>query len=226
MMKIIIFNGPPGSGKDACAEHIMLTAQQEYLSRVGDNEDPLHAADALYALERFSAPLKAMIPALLNRTHQELEVHKDEPIHMGLSYRELQISASEAWLKCIWGQSVFGRLLGERMLRYTMADESDKYILSDDSVINYVIPDSGFREELTGLSHTLIDAGVEHQILFIRLHRPRHTFENDSRDYLPVHFLRTIPHLSYRELFNDDDLPALYRRLDTVVMEPWKGLVY
>lgn len=124
-MKVILFNGPPRSGKDECAK-ILIRHRLCYV-------------------ERFSNPLKRTISALLDRSMSDLEETKDEKLYFDnkCSYRDLQIWLSEECMKPKFGQRVFGWLLGERLLRV------------DTSLPSYVIiPDSGFEAELFGLEDT------------------------------------------------------------------------
>lgn len=194
-LKLIIFNGPPGSGKDTCAEAI-------------------HRGSEGFILDRFSNPLKKMIPALLSTPHDELEKRKDEKILLGgYSYRDLQISASEDWLKKIWGQGAFGKMLAYRI-------KNDLDCLGE-KLKGYVVPDSGFIEELRALSETLQAAGVEHRILFVRLHRPLHTFAGDSRNFLPEAFLRTVHQLHLFTIHNDSDVETMLHHLLQAVYGEW-----
>lgn len=149
-MKLILLNGPPRSGKDECAKIL-------FRRRPG-------------IIERFSNPLKRMISAFLGISMERLEETKDQKLYFNnrFSYRDLQILFSEKFIKPIFGQRVFGHLLGQRLHELDLRHA------------NYVVvPDVGFEAELLGLE----DTGAW-DIKIIRIERPGKTFDNDSRGYL------------------------------------------
>jgi len=158
MKKVLVLSGPPGCGKDTAGNAI---AQHMPVS-----------------LEKFSAPLKAAVPAFLGVGFDELERQKEEPVGFCSfpSFRQMQIDLSERWAKPLYGQDIFARLLVARVLRSP-----------HDHV---VITDCGFRAELDVL---IAEFGLAN-VLFVKVYREGCYYENDSRSgfKLPVG-LRFIP---------------------------------
>ena len=161
-MKFVLLNGPPGSGKDTVAQHLV-----PYLSFV-------HL--------KFAAPIKRMVAALLQCDQRTLEATKDVPNRM-LRFldkelttrddtpRQLLIALSEELLKPRYGNAVFGNLL------WTEATKSSSSL--------FVVSDCGFESEVARL---VSSAGPRNCMLF-RLHREGHDFTGDSRSYLDINGL-------------------------------------
>ena len=124
-MNFILFNGPPRSGKDTAAK-----IAEQYI----DNETRY---DAVW--EKFSFPNKRAFAGMMGLECDDwgvVEPHeatKDEIIPvLGVSYRQWQIDYSEKYMKPLYGNDIFGRLLLDRCRRD--ADEIDDngiYIISD-----------------------------------------------------------------------------------------------
>lgn len=145
MKKILILSGPPGCGKDTAGNAI--------------------AKRTPVLLEKFSAPLKAAIPAFLGVPFEQLEKQKDEPVGFGKlpSFRQMQIDLSEKWAKQLYGDDIFAYLLADRLHR---AHERD-----------VVITDCGFRAEL---DHLVRQFGMEN-VMFVRIYRDGCDYVKDSR---------------------------------------------
>jgi len=107
-MKILLLNGPPGSGKD----HAARVIRDRYFGRV--------------AITKFAKVLKERTHALygLGETdpvegtfkpyaHDEYENVKDTPLDefLGLTPRQAYIGVSERYFKPMHGEQVFGKLL-------------------------------------------------------------------------------------------------------------------
>ena len=156
--KLILFNGPRHSGKDAAS---------------------LHVASAWNAYHfKFSAPIKAAIKAAFDLSDEEvlyLETIKTTPtpILLGKSYVEVQISFSENWAKLFFGQDVFGQIT-ERKLTY-VANETDTQL--------FVCSDSGFAVEAWPIINTIF--GKENTLL-VRISREGKDFAGDSRSYIDL----------------------------------------
>ena len=116
---MILFNGPPRSGKDTAADAIF--------------ENFLESARV-----KNTTPMDRAIKAMFNMTDDEFlyyrEAVKDTPqaLFKSLSMREILISMSEDWCKPLMGDDVFGRIVADRFL-------PDKPLL--------VCSDSGFEAE-------------------------------------------------------------------------------
>lgn len=118
-MIVVLFNGPPRSGKDTIVENLM--------SRYRDVSAHL----------KLSKPLKQSLKTLFNLSDEEadyLEQTKDvsSDLLYGLSWRQAQIWLSEEVMKPRFGKDIFGKLLIKDL------DYSKKFIF---------ISDSGFLEE-------------------------------------------------------------------------------
>lgn len=173
-IKVVVINGPPGSGKDTLANAL------------------LHDVDLrrnnVMQLERFSRPLKRALCAFFGYNisgiddYSSLEIDKNEDKLYGQSYRNLQIALSETLAKPKLGEDIFGKLLVERVERaYKLAIEKHKWALADDQYV-VVIPDSGFLVELRPV--------VAHfgypNVCVVKLFRSTANYSKDSRGYLPT----------------------------------------
>ena len=119
MKKVILFNAPPGAGKDFAAECI-----------INNFNNTIH--------NKFAKVLKERTHALYGfnwRPHYYYEDCKEDPHKdfLGLSPRQAYIKVSETYFKPTHGNDVFGVLLGNELdkLEWDLA----------------VISDSGFKEE-------------------------------------------------------------------------------
>jgi len=96
MTQLIMFNGPPGCGKDTVVRELTPYLKFTHL--------------------KFAAPIKRMACGLLNCDMRWLEANKDTFI-MPLGYnskvtlRQFLIDLSEKFFKPLYGQDVFGNLL-------------------------------------------------------------------------------------------------------------------
>lgn len=162
--KVVLFNGPPRSGKDTAARACFACEDLNNYYRV---------------FERMSRPLKkgfaGVVGVPVNKfDHVEhFEDRKEERIDfIGVSFRQFQIDMSEKFMKPLYGQDVFGRLFVQRVMRQT------------NPRLNVVIfvPDCGFDIEYT----TLSNAFDPENVLVVKLYRPGTDFKGDSRTYLKV----------------------------------------
>lgn len=179
---IILLNGPPGSGKDTAAGLLKShPATEKYVRR----------------LDRMSMPLKQTICSWLKETcdvlgNSRLEGMKDvpHPLLMGQSYRQAQINLS-IHMKNQLGIDCFGAMLNRRIEQFELMlpATTTKPILT-------LVPDSGFIEETIPVVQWF---GFEN-VHLVRIHRPGHTFEGDSRSYLA-----DIPMVKSFDITNDGD---------------------
>jgi len=118
---LILFNGPPGSGKDECARHMYKRTTVHWF--------------------RYSQPIKDGIRAMFALTEAEYadaEKKKDEPSKMffGKTFREVQISFSEQWAKVFFSNQIFGHLA----LRRVKKSISTVFVCSDSGFATEVEP--------------------------------------------------------------------------------------
>lgn len=158
MTKIILFNGPPRSGKDTATDFAM-----KHLGKRG-----IHY--------RFAAPLKDATHALfgLKVSREHFDQCKNVPsvLFQGMSPREAYIWMSEEVVKPKFGRDFFAKVavhsIAERII------ESKK----TDGIV--VISDCGFAEEV----ELLIEVFGQENVTVVHLKREGTDFTNDSRNYI------------------------------------------
>lgn len=184
--KLILFNGPPHSGKHTGADYVWCSRQN--VLRI-----------------KLSAPIKRAIKAMFDFTDAQvayLESIKDQrdPLLFNRTYREVQISFSEAWAKDLFSFRVFGHL-------------ADRAIAASPSSL-FVCSDSGFDYE----ADPMIKRIGKRNTLLVRLHREGCSFANDSRSYIEIPDVLTV------DLFNNGSRNDYHSQLDTVIEEWLKTL--
>tara|TARA_R110002020_G_scaffold123630_1_gene280354 strand:+ start:428 stop:997 length:570 start_codon:yes stop_codon:yes gene_type:complete len=152
---VIIFNGPPGSGKDECAKHF---------TKLNSSIGSIHEENKSHLLQ-----LALLITGLdedewMSR-YLDREL-KDTPWDKcgGLSQREFYIKISEEWCKPLFGRDYFGKRSADRVKK--------------SSASCFFFSDGGFHNETTAIRN-----GCDNMVIF-RLHRDGYDFSNDSRDYI------------------------------------------
>lgn len=105
--RVILFNGPPGSGKDTAALHVW-----------SKRHNIVHL--------KFSGTMKSALPMLLGLSKaevQELEERKNDGHELlgGMSWRQLQIDLSEKFVKPRLGVAEFGRI-AVRQIKNSMSN--------------------------------------------------------------------------------------------------------
>lgn len=168
MLKVVVFNAPPRAGKDhACqvlidninTEGTSLTAHhrsfKDELFRVTSN---LLGISVVRFLVGYNDPCEFSKTGWL----------KDLPMYniAGKMYskREALIHTSENVIKPSFGKNAFGEISARN--------------LPEEGIVFF--SDSGFAEEL----QPIIDKVGDKNVLVVRIHRERCSFENDSREYL------------------------------------------
>lgn len=156
--KLILLNGCPRCGKDTAADYLV--------SELG-----AHAF-------KFSRPIKDAIKAAFQLSDVEvdaLEAAKSESAELfsGMSYRGIQISFSEDWLKPNLGQDVFGRLAARHLSRIIKCYPNNQLFVSSDS---------GFAAE----AEPVVDIFGPENTLLICVYRDGFSFEGDSRSYIDL----------------------------------------
>lgn len=162
-MKILLLNGPPGSGKD----HAARVIRDRYFGRVAITKFAKVLKERTHAL--YGLGTRDDFGNLIGYPHDEYEHVKDEPSadFLGLTPRQAYIAVSETYFKRHHGEPVFGKLL-EPELR--ALDTFNDLI---------VISDSGFLPEALYLRETF----GPHALDLVALERRGSSFERDSRDY-------------------------------------------
>lgn len=156
--KVVLFNGPPGAGKDTAARLLIESGIRAEVEKFAKTVK--EGCHGLFGITNSTGQIVA---------HDHFEPIKEKPNRefMGMSPREAYIWYSEEVMKPKFGQDVFGQMTAERM--------------SSDGRL-YFITDSGFIDE----AQSIVDKfGVENVIL-VQLHREGCDFFNDSRSYVSL----------------------------------------
>lgn len=163
-MKFILINGPKRSGKSTLAKMF-----------VADHPGDVSVIGFSYHLKRFVHGIYLGAAGWqLDPDHFDDCKELPQEILGGMSWRQAYIHYSEKVIKPLHDKEWFGR----QLLR--AAKEYERPIVA--------IPDSGFMQE----AETLVrDAGVENVVL-VRMHRPGHGFEGDSRSYINLSHLGVV----------------------------------
>lgn len=154
---IVIFNGPPGSGKDAACEFLTKTYGYTHLS---------FKTQLFKETFKFFGVSKGwFMKGYDDRSIKENPVPQLKIHGKKLSRREAMIYVSENYLKPKYGKSYFGDILVGQI-----KDPNDLYCISD----------GGFIEEFQPIINNF---GTEN-ITIVQLSRNGCSFSNDSRKYL------------------------------------------
>lgn len=163
-MSLILFNGPPGCGKDTMAKAIW---------------DKRWTLPGSWRFDRMSMPNKRAFAGTTDSFHKlnafghnsEWEPKKDlpDPLLHGKTYRQWQIEFSEDFMKPLYGDDIFPRLF---------ADRNHERLI--DPNFHFLVPDLGFEIELRAL-RTMYP---QLKILAVRIYRDGCDFSSDSRGYL------------------------------------------
>lgn len=189
-MNIILFNGPPSSGKDTIARHLF------------EKWDFYQLPDQCH-FDRMSMPIKTAFAGMTGTELDEFgnnltyEKIKEQPLDFlaGKSYRQWQIDFSEVLMKPKYTNEIFGRLLVSRI-------EEKRKGCDTDSI---VIPDCGFDVELDVLSRLL---PTRDKLFLFRLHRSGKTFAGDSRSYVTPFNPKQFAHIE--DVENNDSIEDLW----------------
>jgi len=159
--KVIILNGPPGSGKDAIA-----SAMSDRYAKTHPMVEHLEVKAKLFeqALVMSGIPVYEWIVRYNDRKLKETPWDRLG----GLSQREFLIKISEEWVKPIFGRDYYGKVAGEAAADVLLWDN------------NVIFSDGGFQEEFDAIKSIV---GKEN-ILLVRLYREGTSWDGDSRGYL------------------------------------------
>ena len=179
MLKVVVFNGPPRSGKGIIAKYLtdgINTEDNSIPSFHMEFKDELFKVCAnflggtvgsflqyydLKTLEVLTNPVEGNYPEWFKdfkgTTSQRV-------VNTNYSKREFLIHVSENVIKPSFGNSAFGTALVNNL-------PEEGYVF---------ISDSGFKDEL----QPVIDRVGEDNVLVVRINREGCTFEGDSRNYL------------------------------------------
>ncbi len=160
--KVLLINGPAGSGKDALGKFLF----NKY---------------AFCTLEKFAKPLKeanavlyGFDPADLYNAQTELykwdNDKREKETHRkqlgGLTWRQVNINLSESYIKKFGGSDFFGQSFCTRSQKYPHE--------------LFVITDSGFTDE----ARPVVDKFGKDCVFCIQIHADGLSFNGDSRSYI------------------------------------------
>jgi len=191
-MNFLLFSGPPRSGKDTAAK-----IAWEYLSTKLDYQPNW---------EKFSFPNKRAFAGTMGVYCDNwgyvagYEQTKDEIIPtLGISYRQWQIDYSESFMKVLYDNDIFARLLLDRCANSLIDDTIWKPV--------HIVSDCGFQVE--------VDALAAHNVLLFDVYRERTNYRGDSRE-------RIVPHDSFETcmLYNNESIPMLQKAV-TERIDAW-----
>jgi hypothetical protein len=195
MKQIVIFNGPPKSGKDTLTDYL--------IKNYGNMQHVKYAYSLKQMVHRvYDTPEK----------HPEAyEKYKDQPLSefIGLTPRQAYISMSEDYIKKNHGKDFFGLQLILTIKRRN-TKEDDVFLVSD----------GGFDEELEPLLHNF-DPSL---ISVVQLYRKNCSFEGDSRNYFNVErfqsrgvkFIKLVNQANTPEDFIEESISVLKQSLPII----------
>ena len=191
---VIVFNGPPGSGKD-----FATTIAMAYIFNNVRGNKARHV--------KLAEPLKKATHALFSdfftADHYEREELKDKPTNalLGSTPRKRYIEMSENMVKPMYGKDFFGLIAA----RSVMLDATHN---------TFVFSDCGFIDEL----RPIVEAVGAKNVVIVQLRAKRGstelTFEGDSRDYIGDEAKQEYKGVQVIELLNTFD-----RELFTVMVQ-------
>lgn len=170
-VKIVLFNGPPGSGKDTAANLAAKHYPEKSVLKVKfakPVKEGCHGLFGLFDEERRVLP------------HDHYEKVKNTPSgdFLDMSPREAYIWYSEEVMKPKFGQDIFGKLA----LREIREEIMSRVYLHNIPAYRVFVSDSGFRKEAEVLQRFF---GAKN-VALVTVKRPGCTFEGDSRSYIDL----------------------------------------
>lgn len=158
-MFVILFNGPPSSGKDTAAGFMC-----RHFTKNGIRAQEFKFAHMLKKGVHTSLALDVPVNAFEGKIKDE-----KSPLFFGLSPRDAYIEHSERYMKKVYGENVFAELL---VRQFEAARRK--------GVTVACVSDCGFEVEI---NHMLVKFSPI-QCVLMRMHRTGCDFSNDSRSYL------------------------------------------
>lgn len=186
-MHITIFNGPPGSGKDSAADHLVKQWGYHKLEMKGALRKLAHKIASLTIPEEDAKKLCEQL-----EFDRERKSTEKRPEFGDRTWREFLIWLSEDVCKPIFGADIF-----------SLAAVKAIY---DCGAREIVFSDCGFQVEVDTIYRSL-PKGVT--IDLVHLHREGANFSEDSRGYV-----RSPQDRDHSVLINDGTIDELYTKID------------
>jgi len=159
---IILFNGPPGSGKDAIASEFQLQyPERTHICKFADN---------------IRQTIFAIFPHVNKDNYDEL---KNKPLGgiygQDITLRQFIIKYAEQFMKPQFGKDIFGMITCQNIHNILRNDKEKKFIM---------VTDLGHQSELESVIQSFPNENIK--IILIKLTREGCNFEGDSRYYIDV----------------------------------------
>ncbi len=172
MHKAVIFNGPPGSGKDTAASLFQTTLRKRCIGsiRMSIAQPMKDAVHKFYGIKYSKAALEKL---------------KDTPLEglNGNTLREEYIAFSEQFIKPRMGIDFFGKQFVEKLKKR-------------DNAGIFLITDCGFQEEYEVIQEYL---GKEN-LMVIQMLRNGKNFKYDSREYIDSNGSLHLPVFNHKDV--------------------------
>lgn len=178
--KVILFNGPPGSGKDTAARQVMRRCIEKGMP-VGSvihfkMADPLKkAVHSMFGLPHG--------PAYYDESRKEKEA--PHPLLFGMSPREAYIGLSEQAIKPWLGADIFGKITANKIHNSTAQ--------------LHVFSDGGFADEWVPIISYLGTSAIA----VVELYTPDYSFDADSRNYIGDELKALYPDIKVTRITNN-----------------------
>lgn len=175
----LFINGPPGSGKSTLAEMICSenpsTARESFAEPIREMIYSVFFPSEILdrSVDLRAGPVKG---ASLMKLAKLVNLEEVTVLGDTITVRQTMIDFSEIYMKKLFGNEIFGRLLFNRCVEQTAFYQ------------HFVIDDSGFVEEA---SYVISRVGTSACHL-IRLHRRGCSFSGDSRGYIHLPGVQTF----------------------------------
>lgn len=186
-MYCILFNGPPGVGKDTA-----VSILEDLCDHFDDDPDnPFNTTVWNMLHLKFAHPLKEAVHCLFgmagrNAGHFEECKNYPMPEFFGMTPRECYIAMSERFAKEEYGPAFFGKVMVKELEELNLLGSPNTFVL---------ISDCGFHDEVA----EVVKAGVKDHFLLVRLSRDGSTYANDSRSSF------SLTEVQQAGLFGDDE---------------------
>lgn len=203
-IKAVFFNAPPRAGKDTACQAV----ENHFLWKVARRgvfvPYPAKFAEVLKqgAHALFGFP---KLPA------DAFESVKDKPAEQffSMSPRQVYIALSEAFMKPVFGNDIFGRIFARRIIEQINQD----FAKAPDSATALILcSDSGFKEEIG----PILDRIGRDNALIVQITREGCSFKNDSRSFIEIEGVTMVQiHNTDLEKFRADVVSAVTTWLES-----------
>ena len=196
-MKVILLNGPPGSGKDSAA--IYFADQHRAVS-----------------CQKFAQPISDSLRTVFGINMSEwarlYSEHKEEPLSAlgGLSPRQAMIWMSEEVIKPKFGKGFFGKSAANRVKGLFWNESS----LTKGMV---TFSDCGFPEEVKVFIEEINPITKKEDIHLVYIHKEGCTYEGDSRMKVEPEDVGLTRETNYHTINNNGTKKDLYTSVGDLI---------